>query len=75
MDLLILFIPLLIWGLPISSIVWFVRSLIKFCRAPKGTEERKNKRTALILSSVTCVISLTVITLLVVIFVSAIANM
>ena len=70
-----LFIPLLIYGLPVASVIWFVGSLVGFFRAPKGTEERKNKRTALILSSVTCAIALTAITLFVVVMASAIANM
>ncbi len=68
-------IPLLICGMPpVTIIAVFLVTLVDFCRAPKGSDERKIKKLSLILNSILCVVALVVIIVLIDQVVYAVAN-
>ncbi|MDE6599382.1 MAG: hypothetical protein K2K34_04805 [Oscillospiraceae bacterium] len=47
----------ILFATPLAALVWFVISIVKYCRTPKeNTEERRKKRRMVIASAITAAV-------------------
>lgn len=69
-------IYLMLFGLPLAVLIWFVVSLVQFLKTPKDDEKlRKERKTALITSGVLSAILAVAITALMILVMMAISHM
>ena len=65
----------IVFGPPAASLIWFVTSLILFCKTPKESEKRHKRKTMLIVSGIVAAFFLIIIVGLWILLMIAIANM
>lgn len=68
-------LPILFFGIPAASLVWFIVSLIAFLATPKDSEKKKHRKLLLIISAIIAGIFALIIAGFWILLLIAVANM